>query len=1153
MTNYIKPIKIYSDLNIMPSTPCVKPMLRKSNQNTRKIEATVTNYDATYLNKMDEFCNLMNVTKEEVLTNPKQDFRYFCYTYLDYIRNIQLPIITQNNNYEAVLVEFRCLPHVEFLIRNCIDKLGKDWSQTIVCGNLNYDYMLNIVNTINRDIKVIKLEYDNLTQLQYSDMLMTAQFWKLCIGEKILIYQEDTCIFKYNIDDFLEWDYIGAPFDENFNHQNGGLSLRTKSIMIKIIEHPYLLDTINCEHGTFWMNYNNHDKLPEDIFFTRSMDVYKLGKLSPCFNAKLFSCENNFNCDSFGMHCYWLGDGKSQWKNHFECFASSIVETINIHKFVINLECTPKRYDNFIINNKFTNVNRFNAINGKTLTDITFFNKPFDLSKFNNLTAGEIGVFLSHLKLYELMTIQHIGYAVIMEDDIIFSDNFDNKYNECMSYVTQNNIDIFYLAGRYDECVYIQNFKTLTKGKYVNLGHTVYANNYIFNYNCLSFDDNMFRWDTDKNACCYIISLKYAKKLLGIFLNELAICLPFDFWIIEKSVYDKQQIYSCNPLICHSLLNDSTSTLSCDRLQKEGYIPKNIYICHNTYNNACTNVCKWEHLNPDYKITIFNDEDCLHFLINEYPIIISEIYKFIKDGPIKSDFFRLCILNSKGGIYCDSDIVPLASISSFADFSVDLITCYIEENETSLIYAGNDIKFNPHFIMSKSSDPYIRQCLLEYVDMYINNIPYSYLSWSITRIFSKTLSFISNYNHKYVSNINNHVHQIQLLNNIYKNGYTDEYCEFNKVVILKNRDTSYNSKSHSFLKMKRRIVFIDITDNSTSIDHHKINQIITGASELQYYKLIDSLSNFYSELICYNIRTDIIRLNNVTYKPLMEIMNDNIECTQIIINRYIPNIHNSIYNKIKNNKMFVWCHDLPHSDVFQYDYTVKLDETLLCNSIVNNTNVNLVFVSNFCKNKYNEYFKNLNVSLNDDRQFVVYNILYDKLLYKSYYTKNKYMITYASAWNKGLYKILEMFQQLLKINNKYRLHLMTPGYETREFKNILPDITTKFGDNVVIHGKCTKEKYSEIITKSICMFAPNFNETFGCVFAEAYYLGTNVIFDVDSGAVNEIVSSYYQCNYTDIQTVYNKLQEISIDDQNVLLNSKFMYKNIISQILKILC
>jgi hypothetical protein len=270
-----------------------------------------------YLDKIEQFCKLMNIdNKDDVFKNSKQEFRYFCYNYMEHIRMLELPIIKQNGYYEAVLIEFRCLPHLEFLIRNAIYKIGENWCQTIVCGLNNYEFILNIVNNINRDIKVIKTDYYNVTQNEYSNMLMTREFWDLFSGEKILIYQEDTCIFKSNIADFLEWDYIGAPWPKKYkinNHSvgNGGFSLRSKSVMIECCKYSTIKLIIPTKVEEY-IKENNLDNIPEDVYFTTTMELYSIGKIADYESALKFSVETILNNDSFGGHQFWLQN--KSWK-----------------------------------------------------------------------------------------------------------------------------------------------------------------------------------------------------------------------------------------------------------------------------------------------------------------------------------------------------------------------------------------------------------------------------------------------------------------------------------------------------------------------------------------------------------------------------------------------------------------------------------------------------------------------------------------------------------------------------------------------------------------------------------------------------------------------------------------------------------------------
>ena len=233
--------------------------------------------------------------KEPIIElNPKEEFRKICIENLNYIRNIDLPDFKENSHYESVLIEFRCFPHLEFLIRNTIIKLGEKWSHTIICGKINYEFIVNMCLNVSNKIKVIKTNFDNLFPSDYSRFLSGLNFWDLINGEKILIYQEDTCIFKNNIDDFLQWDYIGAPWPENQNDNNhgvgnGGISLRSKSIMRKIIVTKGIMET---NYNTSTLNYienTNSTVPPEDVYFTKNMEDLNIGLLAERDSAFNFS------------------------------------------------------------------------------------------------------------------------------------------------------------------------------------------------------------------------------------------------------------------------------------------------------------------------------------------------------------------------------------------------------------------------------------------------------------------------------------------------------------------------------------------------------------------------------------------------------------------------------------------------------------------------------------------------------------------------------------------------------------------------------------------------------------------------------------------------------------------------------------------------
>ena len=73
-----------------------------------------------YENKINDYCKLIATCRDEIFKDPKQEFRYFCYRHTDLVKNIEIPEIKLDQINEAVLVEFRILPHLEFLLPNTI-------------------------------------------------------------------------------------------------------------------------------------------------------------------------------------------------------------------------------------------------------------------------------------------------------------------------------------------------------------------------------------------------------------------------------------------------------------------------------------------------------------------------------------------------------------------------------------------------------------------------------------------------------------------------------------------------------------------------------------------------------------------------------------------------------------------------------------------------------------------------------------------------------------------------------------------------------------------------------------------------------------------------------------------------------------------------
>ena len=96
-----------------------------------------------YIGHIDKINNSVGF-KYEHLKDKKSQHRFNCYKALRVLKNIKIKEFGDiTNQKETFLIEFRPLPHLEFLVRNTILKLP-DWNHSIVCGNLNYEFIKNM-------------------------------------------------------------------------------------------------------------------------------------------------------------------------------------------------------------------------------------------------------------------------------------------------------------------------------------------------------------------------------------------------------------------------------------------------------------------------------------------------------------------------------------------------------------------------------------------------------------------------------------------------------------------------------------------------------------------------------------------------------------------------------------------------------------------------------------------------------------------------------------------------------------------------------------------------------------------------------------------------------------------------------------------------
>jgi hypothetical protein len=216
----------------------------------------------------------------------------------------------------------------------------------------------------------------------------------------------------------------------------------------------------------------------------------------------------------------------------------------------------------------------------------------------------------------------------------------------------------------------------------------------------------------------------------------------------------------------------------------------------------------WKRLNPNISIRLYDNKMCEQFLLNEFSPLHRDIFNFIKHGPIKADFWRVCILYKYGGIYSDIDNEPLVPLAEFIDPSVDFVTCSSFSKR---------FIFNPNLILCNKENPIIKKCIDWYVEKYINKYPYEYWNWSIMNVFSSIIH-INNYNREEgIYNYNNM--KIQIIKEVKGKLHNDDHNVYKNKKVFNNRYKDWNFNTHSFDD--------NSTFNNRSIPRHTLTTTLT--------------------------------------------------------------------------------------------------------------------------------------------------------------------------------------------------------------------------------------------------------------------------------------------------------------------------------------
>jgi glycosyltransferase involved in cell wall biosynthesis len=317
-----------------------------------------------------------------------------------------------------------------------------------------------------------------------------------------------------------------------------------------------------------------------------------------------------------------------------------------------------------------------------------------------------------------------------------------------------------------------------------------------------------------------------------------------------------------------------------------------------------------------------------------------------------------------------------------------------------------------------------------------------------------------------------------------------------------------------------------------------------GASELLFYTLARNLSKDY-KIIIYNLEKDQLTLDNIEYNYFNRNNLDfikNIENSVFIVQRHFD-IAIDLHKINSKNKYILWSHDyleysFPNlSGNYSNDYI---------NAYYSKNAISIVAVSNFHKDNVMSKFPNTSI-------YVIYNALFPELYVKCDSTNidfNINHIIFASSWSKGLHNVINIACEYYKENSGFKLLLLKPSYDTCNYNfSNCPFI------NVLGNIK-NKSEYCKLLQSCLCVLTTSYQETFGCVFAEALHLGVPVIGDNSIKAgFQEIIPKESLCNFRNAQEVIKKINTLKEQRQNhkaqqklnITLDSKFYSQQIIEQ------
>lgn len=164
------------------------------------------------------------------------------------------------------------------------------------------DAYYKIESMVHLDVPLFTIE-------TYNALLKSCDFWKSIGTPTCIIIQDDGMLLNgQDIQDFLGYDYVGAPWVDTQENAyikqfinaelvgNGGFSVRNTNKMIEICT--------KYEHEKRQLFFHNINEIPEDVYFVKHL-VKDGCRVAPHNVARKFAVEQVVQLKPVGFHKFW--------------------------------------------------------------------------------------------------------------------------------------------------------------------------------------------------------------------------------------------------------------------------------------------------------------------------------------------------------------------------------------------------------------------------------------------------------------------------------------------------------------------------------------------------------------------------------------------------------------------------------------------------------------------------------------------------------------------------------------------------------------------------------------------------------------------------------------------------------------------------------